>query len=778
MFVFSASLFLSSLSSKMLSWMIRSGRFQHLGLSKCIGALLIILPFAMKPANANDSVQCSTSVFDPTANDYCPTTCRPFRYDDFCEAEESFLDLVKARRNTYTTDPQGVFQDGHWYHIIEDKLAAKIFAEEDGIPMPELLFCSEDVNDILSWPTQAADPTAGIVIKGIGLHSGKGVFVLPNGIGGVELLSGNIPTAAQIVDELSTTGASRFIIEEYVSGTDGAAIPNEYKIHMFNGNVGSIIYTTNRGTTCACFAEFDEDWNRLDTNGCFRSAGQSEKDPSDQCTRIDFSNGRLVTMKGLDFCTTTPARPDNLDEIIATAKAVSERIGAYIRVDLLTTADDTVVVNEFTPGHTNGRVHCSSRIDGNGCVDSCFLGRMWKDNSPASTDLLHGGSATGVPTGLLSWSDGTWQDKCTAFLSSNNKDAQLPRSSPVCEVCGQGLRVQNADVVLDNLGALGPVSCGELEQQGLNGQIDTASCGGFPGFVQDACDCQPIGPTTSSRDAAAVGSTTPELIVARGRTIPPSLTFAECKVCGEGMEVTFPDIAVTPFDTFMVSCAELQNLGAEGLLDPMTCTELKDAVEPCGCAPIGTPLVPTTPAPVAPVAPTTSSPSMAGGSPIPPSLTFAECKVCGEGMEVTFPDITITVFDTFSFSCAAFQILGAEGFIDPMTCTELKDVVEPCGCAPIGTPLVPTTPAPVAPVAPTTSSPSMASGNPILLSSTFPECKVCGEGLNVTLPGSVIQLAEGQAYSCAELELLGAEGFVDPMTCALLPALSSPCGCE
>ena len=370
------------------------------------------------PAPTLPSIQCSTSVFDPTANDYCPTTCRPFRYVDFCEAEESFLDLIKARRDTYTTDPQGVFQDGHWYHIIEDKLAAKIFAEEDGIPTPKLLFCSEDVNDILSWPNQATDPTAGIVIKGIGLHSGKGVFVLPNGIGGVELLSGNIPTAAQIVEELSSIGASRFIIEEYVSGPDGAGIPDEYKIHMFSGKVGSIIYTTNRGTTCACFAEFDEDWNRLDTNGCFRSAGQSEKDPSDQCTRIDFSSGHLQTMKGMDFCTTTPARPDNLDEIIVTAKTVSERIGAYIRVDLLAMADGTVLVNEFTPGHTNGRVHCSSRIDENGCVDSCFLGRMWSDNSPGSTDLLHGGPATGVPTGLLSWSDDTWKDSCDDLFSS------------------------------------------------------------------------------------------------------------------------------------------------------------------------------------------------------------------------------------------------------------------------------------------------------------------------------------------------------------------------
>ena len=368
------------------------------------------------PRPTTPTRQGTPSGFGLDSIDVCPNDLiRPKRYHDYCPATESFLDLVKARRDTYTADPVGVMEDGYWYNIIEDKLAAKIFAKEDGIATPELLYCSDDIADIDTWSLPTGGNT-GIVIKATGLHSGNGVFVLPNGFDQVELLSGVSMSRTDIKTALDRLGVTKYIIEKYVAGPNDTPIPDEYKIHMFNGEVGSIIYTTNRGSSCECFAELDADWNRVDMNGCFRSAGEEKKDSSGQCTQIDFANGQLLTMKGLDFCSSTPDKPSNLDDIIATAKAVSERIGVYMRIDMLVGADGTAMVGEFTPGHTNGRVHCSAKVDANGCVDSCFLGRLWSDTS-SGPGLLHGGDGTVVPVGLRDWDTDKWQQTCDAFLA-------------------------------------------------------------------------------------------------------------------------------------------------------------------------------------------------------------------------------------------------------------------------------------------------------------------------------------------------------------------------
>ena len=84
----------------------------------------------------------------------------------------------------------------------------------------------------------------GFAIKATGFHSGSGAFILPNGFDAVEMLSGVSMSRADVKTALATLGANRYIIEQYVGGQDNMPAPGEYKIHMFNGNVGSIIYTT------------------------------------------------------------------------------------------------------------------------------------------------------------------------------------------------------------------------------------------------------------------------------------------------------------------------------------------------------------------------------------------------------------------------------------------------------------------------------------------------------------------------------------------------------
>jgi len=359
-----------------------------------------------------------SSIFQPTDADYCTadTLCRPYRYYDYCAENASFLDFVSARRDLYS-DPAGrekMLGDDLWYHLLDDKMAAKAFMDDAGIQTPRVYLCSDNLDDILTFSTVAN----GFVVKAGDLHSSRGVFVLPDGFGGAELLNGIKMSAEDVKGALEVLGAKKFIIEQFIPGT-GGSLPDEMKIHMFNGEVGSIIYTTNRGSNCECFAELDDSWQRLDTNGCFRSSGEAATDGV--CTKIDTASGTVQSMKGQDLCGNTPAQPANLDAILTMAADISTKIGVYMRIDLLIASDGSYFVGEFTPGHTNGRVHCASKLDPEtGCVDSCFLGKMWtKSVSDVGGDQLHGGSKKPVPTSLVDWNDTTsWDQACGNLMTA------------------------------------------------------------------------------------------------------------------------------------------------------------------------------------------------------------------------------------------------------------------------------------------------------------------------------------------------------------------------
>mmetsp|Transcript_2371 Transcript_2371/g.5501 ORF Transcript_2371/g.5501 Transcript_2371/m.5501 type:complete len:335 (-) Transcript_2371:138-1142(-) len=326
---------------------------------------------------------------------------------------ESFLDLVKARRDEYTSKPASdLITQGKWYPFLDDKLYGKMFSTGANVPTPDLYYCSSDVNDILNWNPPSG--VEGFAIKAVGSHSSRGVYILADGFGGVELLNKVKMERTDVIAALTAIGAKKYIIEQYVGG-ENDALPDEYKIHVFaDGEVGSIIYTTNRGSNCECFAELDTNWNRLDVNGCFRPSGQSAKEG--QCGRIDFESGTLQTMKDLDLCGTTPDKPENLDAVIAVAKEISAQIGVYMRVDMMVDAKGEVMLGEYTPGHTNGRVHCSSKPDASGCIDSCFLGRMWSASSGA--DMLNGGTGVSTPAALSSVGTSSWDEQCSAYMTA------------------------------------------------------------------------------------------------------------------------------------------------------------------------------------------------------------------------------------------------------------------------------------------------------------------------------------------------------------------------
>jgi len=370
---------------------------------RIVGSTVLPSTQFCEPLSANTNT-CSASDSEPF--------CRPYRQTDHCAFQDSFLSLIRNRKDTYTSDPLSLRSGGYWYDLIDDKLGGKLFAEEENIASPALKYCSANIfNGLDSFVPPAS---GGFVVKAVGFHSNKGIFVLPQGFDSIELLSGKVMSKADVQDALVASRAARVIIEDYVSGESPNTLPNEYKFHMFNGTVGSIVYVSNPGTPCACFAELDPSWNRIDNEGCF-SPGNGPV-TNGQCIHIDRTKKQPKQMKGMDLCSSVPPLdPSLLVKLTTTAQTVSQRVGVYMRVDMFV-SNGSPIIGEFTAGHTGGKVHCSAPIDKTtGCADSCHLGKLWSGNGGT---LSHGGPSTALPTSLVGFSDATWEQKCATKMAS------------------------------------------------------------------------------------------------------------------------------------------------------------------------------------------------------------------------------------------------------------------------------------------------------------------------------------------------------------------------
>jgi hypothetical protein len=55
----------------------------------------------------------------------------------------------------------------------------------------------------------------------------------------------------------------------------------------------------------------------------------------------------------------------------------------------------------------NGLRHCAAKLTDDGCIDSCYLGRMWD-----AAGGPYGGAPTSVPTQLVGFTDLTPQQQC------------------------------------------------------------------------------------------------------------------------------------------------------------------------------------------------------------------------------------------------------------------------------------------------------------------------------------------------------------------------------
>lgn len=182
----------------------------------------------------------------------CPSDpkpkCTPFRSVDYCPTDESFQTYIQARSSFVAESPAAVDNTGYWFPHLDDKLASYKVSAALGLNPPTIYHCTDDMSTIKTFEPPAG--VNGFVVRATDLHSNFGIYVLPNGFGQPELISGVNMTAADIEADMSKLSSEKVVIEEYVGASD--SLPMEFKFHMFDGQVASVNVVANRGSSCAC----------------------------------------------------------------------------------------------------------------------------------------------------------------------------------------------------------------------------------------------------------------------------------------------------------------------------------------------------------------------------------------------------------------------------------------------------------------------------------------------------------------------------------------------
>jgi hypothetical protein len=308
--------------------------------------------------------------------------------------------------------------EGYWFQYLEDKIAGYVLSIDQSAPAPKIFCCvtsQDQLRECLKNNVMPENPN-GIVIKATNMHSNQGVFVLVNDTKNstddpIDLLTGLRTSYDDAVTALTYFQASKIIVEEFI----GTSLPTEYKFHVINGEVAAIDIIDGRGSECPCYAVVDTNWTRLDQFGCFEPGGFEHTDIETGCTAVDWQTGKRKAgpiKKDLHLCDEVPKLSDCLvEEMSAIALKLGNRIGVAMRIDMFV-EDNVIYVQEYSPNHMNGIRHCTARKTDNGCIDSCFLGRMW---DAAGGD--HGGDLTTVPSDLIDYHTLTAQQQCDVLLN-------------------------------------------------------------------------------------------------------------------------------------------------------------------------------------------------------------------------------------------------------------------------------------------------------------------------------------------------------------------------
>mmetsp|Transcript_15258 Transcript_15258/g.22084 ORF Transcript_15258/g.22084 Transcript_15258/m.22084 type:complete len:583 (-) Transcript_15258:447-2195(-) len=228
-------------------------------------------------------------------------------------------------------------------------------------------------------------------------------------------------------------------------------------------------------------------------------------------------------------------------------------------------------------------------------------------------------------------------------------------TSRPCSICGDNLIITRPweNVEVESVSPSGittteTTTCGALDLQGRDGDIDHTRCAALPSSIYEACGCRrPCSVCGGDDDSLVV--TNPHGEVSIDRSISPT----------GGYDPNF-------LTTITTTCGALVEMGRTGQFDTEHCAALPTTAirNKCGCAP--------------------------------------RCSICGGGKTVTNPDTEIQIdWSSSHFSmaqtttCWELAQLGDAGEISQNECAALPDMIyDKCGCSSEPQSPGPTPPAP------------------------------------------------------------------------------------
>jgi len=216
--------------------------------------------------------------------------------------------------------------------------------------------------------------------------------------------------------------------------------------------------------------------------------------------------------------------------------------------------------------------------------------------------------------------------ECSALAIFTAQTCGCAPADFTCSVCGDGWQVSNAGSLIneDLLSFLEEdevLTCAELQEQGLAGNLTPAECNEAEFSIRTTCGCTPEG------------------------------GFAQCSICGQGSETLAPEAEISITGLPATTCGDLQAQGLNGTLNPSQCvaSQVAAAVS-CSCAPEG-----------------------------------YTCSICGEGRVSLSPEKNISVSGVESVNCGVLEMSGLDGRLTPADCAVVQPIANvACDCAPEG----------------------------------------------------------------------------------------------
>ena len=345
-----------------------------------------------------------------------------------CPREIDFLRQLRLRQSRWL-DASYATQRNLWQRAIDDKLLGYVYARSVGVRTPSVLFCDERGVSALprEWPEAWG---CCFVIKPLYGFNDFGVMVIEDGI---DRFTGTVLEGRDDVARLLRKNnvphrllRKTIYVETIVRPEAHYArnqTPPDFKFFTFGGTIGTVGIIAGRKTRGACMAWVDERFQRTDTFGCVCR----EISADTPCSYGHCHNG-------------LPRKPHQWDKLVQVARKLGELVGVHMRIDLFASSSGQPYLGEFTPWHSNGKMMCDlrppvaeatprfvaernrtvassataramtkpkeglvRRRDGlTGAVrtvDTCRLGRLWRDAGPEE-----GGSREGPsPPILRNW---------------------------------------------------------------------------------------------------------------------------------------------------------------------------------------------------------------------------------------------------------------------------------------------------------------------------------------------------------------------------------------